>query len=422
MSDEQWIDNLPSTWTMARLGALGQLSKGSGGSKEDNRDTGVAVVRYGELYGKFDRVIRQAQSFVSPEDASRYTPLPTGSLVFAGSGEDPEEIGKSALSLLPSPAFVGGDSIIFSPRTDVVDPLYLTYVLDSQPLRAYKAVRSTGFTVVHINAGKLKTLPIPLPLLDEQRAIADYLDHETAQIDALVAKQEEFIGLLRERRAAAIDKTITAIVASQIPLRRALRYLTSGSRGWGAFYSNEGERFLRIGNLSRGNLSLRGNVQNVRLPESVTEGARTRLRRRDLLFSITAYIGSVAVVDDPDWVDGYVSQHVALSRLDESRLDPHYVGWVMLSTAGQDQLKQGAAGGTKVQLALDDIRELVVPAPPVEEQIEIALYLNEQTSRIDTLIAKAEEHIALAKERRSALITAAVTGQTDVRTAAQKAS
>lgn len=171
MIAEDWIGELPSTWTLTRLGTLGTFVKGSGGSKEDNRESGLPVVRYGELYTKFDRVIREPQSFIDPDAASRYTPLRTGSLVFAGSGEDPEEIGKAALSLLPAPAYVGGDSVIFTPRPDEIDPMYLTYVLDSKPLASNKAIRATGFTVVHISAGKLKTLPIPLPPLNEQRAI-----------------------------------------------------------------------------------------------------------------------------------------------------------------------------------------------------------------------------------------------------------
>lgn len=307
-----------------------------------------------------------------------------------------------------------------------INPFAMNSRYFAYTMRAYDANKvfySMGGGVRQgLNFDSIRRLPIPDLPYDEQCGIADYLDRETAQIDALVAKQEEFVKILQERRTATIDQAINTVDSPTIQLRRALRYLTSGSRGWGDYYAEVGERFLRIGNLSRGSLSLRGGVQKVNLPVGVTEGARTRLRVGDLLFSITAYIGSVAVVDDPEWVDGYVSQHVALSRLDQRRIDPHFVGWVMLSTAGQDQLKQGAAGGTKIQLALDDIRKLEVPVPSLQDQCRIAKSLDQQTSRIDSLIAKAEEHIALAKERRSALITAAVTGQIDVRTTAQKAS
>jgi len=128
---------------------------------------------------------------------------------------------------------------------------------------------------------------------------------------------------------------------------------------------------------------------------------------------ITAYIGSVAVVG-PGWVDAYVSQHVALCRLDLSRLDPRFVGYFMLGTEGRDQLLKGAVGGTKVQLALDDIRGLRIPVLTLQEQRSVAAYLDRETAEIDTLISKTRRHIELAKERRSALITAAVTGQIEM--------
>src|SRR5205807_998986 len=110
---------------------------------------------------------------------------------------------------------------------------------------------------------------------------------------------------------------------------------------------------------------------------------------------ITAYLGSVAVVAE-NWAGGYVSQHVALCRLDLRRAEPRFVGWAMLSTDGRHQLRQGAAGGTKQQLALDDIRDLHIPFPPLHKQRRIAAYLDEQTAKIDTLIAETEQFIELA--------------------------
>src|SRR5690606_6754760 len=97
------------------------------------------------------------------------------------------------------------------------------------------------------------------------------------------------------------------------------------------------------------------------------------------------------------------------------RVNPRFIGWFMLTTTGRDQLNEGAVGGTKVQLALDDIRGLRVPTAPLEKQSRIAEHLDEQTAKIDQLISETERFIDLSRERRSALITAAVTGQFDVR-------
>lgn len=257
-------------------------------------------------------------------------------------------------------------------------------------------------------------MPVPVPPMEEQRAIADYLDRETARIDTLIEEQQRLIEMLRERRQAEIDAAFSTLRDPGVQLRRYIAFLTSGSRGWGDYYADEGERFLRIGNLPRANLDIRGDIQFVNLPEDVTEGSRTVLREGDLLFSITAYLGSVAVVKG-EWVGAYVSQHVALCRLDLERVDPRFIGWFMLTTTGRDQLNEGAVGGTKVQLALDDIRGLRVPTAPLHEQSRIACHLDEQTTKIDEMIAETERFIELSRERRSALVAATVTGQIDVR-------
>lgn len=170
---------------------------------------------------------------------------------------------------------------------------------------------------------------------------------------------------------------------------------------------------MRIGNLPRQSLELNmADTQYVQLAENA-EGTRTVLKQDDLLFSITAYLGSVAVVDSTS-VGAYVSQHVALCRLDQTRFFPRFVGYFMLGESGQRQLNQSAYGGTKLQLALADIQNLSMSLPPLDEQRAIASYLDDRTAKTDALVAEAEALVDLLKERRSALISAAVTRQIDV--------
>lgn len=299
------------------------------------------------------------------------------------------------------------------------DPRFVDWWTKTPIYRSQVEAASVGTSssMQNISQGDFLEIRIDLPDLETQSAVADYLNRETARIDTLIEEQQRLIEMLRERRQAVVDAAFAALAEPSVQLRRYIKFLTSGSRGWGDYYADDGERFLRIGNLPRTNLSIRGEVQFVSLPVDVTEGSRTILEAGDLLFSITAYLGSVAVVDN-DWVGSYVSQHVALCRLNLDRLDSRFAGWFMLTTAGQDQLNQGAAGGAKMQLALDDIKSLRVPTASIAEQHRIAAHLDEQTAKIDALIAETQRLIELALERRTALITAAVTGQVNVREAA----
>ncbi len=192
------------------------------------------------------------------------------------------------------------------------------------------------------------------------------------------------------------------------PLKRELAFLTSGSRGWAEHYADEGDLFIRITNLTRDSarLDLR-DLQFVKVPEGA-EGERTRVQAGDVLFSITAYLGSVAVV--PTTIGtAYVSQHIALARLRNKRLLPEWVAYFTQSSAGQRLLDTAGYGGTKVQLSLEDIANLPIPVPQIEDQRSAVAFLDRETGKIDTLIAEQEKLLTLLAEKRQATISHAVT-------------
>jgi type I restriction enzyme S subunit len=193
-----------------------------------------------------------------------------------------------------------------------------------------------------------------------------------------------------------------------LPLKRDLAFLTSGSRGWAENYSDQGELFIRIANLTRDGINLDlTDIQRVAVPTG-SEGARTKVQNGDVLFSITAYLGSVAVVP-PGLEDSYVSQHIAMARLRQAKVCSKWVAYVALSTVGQTWFQTQSYGGTKIQLTLDDVRNLPLVVPPLPEQHAIAAFLDRGTARIDALIAEQEKLIALLKEKRQAVISHAVT-------------
>lgn len=289
-----------------------------------------------------------------------------------------------------------------------------------------------GTKVLRIPSWLSKRFPIPPD--DEQLAISAFLDVETLKLDELIAEQQRLVKLLTEKRQAVISHAVTRGLNPDapmkpsgiewlgdvpahwevLPIKRDMEFVTSGSRGWAEHYSDEGALFIRIANLTRDGIDLElGDVQHVVVPVG-SEGVRTRVRADDLLFSITAYLGSVAVVP-ADLEPAYVSQHVALVRLRGARLRPRWVAFCALSNAGKAWFEMGGYGGTKIQLSLDDVRDLVVPVPPRLEQDRITAYLQNELEQIRKLTAESQRAIALLEERRAALISAAVTGQIDVR-------
>ncbi len=197
-------------------------------------------------------------------------------------------------------------------------------------------------------------------------------------------------------------------------LKTLTSFVTSGSRGWAQHYNDNGATFLRISNLSRTSIDLDlRNIQHVSPPQGA-EGERTRVHRYDMLISITAYIGSVAVVAD-DIGEAYVNQHIALTRLRQRAIAARWLGYCLFSEIGQSQFRLLLYGGTKDRLGLDDVLNLFVLIPPISEQCAIATFVDRETTKIDALIAKINKAIERLREYRTALISAAVTGKINVR-------
>lgn len=293
--------------------------------------------------------------------------------------------------------------------------------------------RSVGVSYPAINSSDLVNITIPSIEYVEQVKIANFLDHETAKIDSLIAKQEKLIELLKEKRQAVISHAVTKGLNPNVamkdsgvewlgqvpehwtvkPNKYLLDFVTSGSRGWAQFYADTGSLFFRIANLTRDTIEPKlESLQFVEPPQG-SEGERSKIKIGDLLISITADLGSVCVADS-SIQNGYVSQHVALCR-PQKLYNSRWLAYYILSDSAKEQLLGSGYGGTKIQLSLEDIKELVIAVPPKEEQILIANYIDEKLNQFEHLIKQANKLVMTLQERRTALISSAVTGKIDVR-------
>ncbi len=208
-SGVEWLGKVPAHWDVRCLGRIGRLFKGGGGTKEDERESGVPCVRYGDLYTQHRFFITASRACVAPElAATAYTPLRYGDVLFAGSGETIDEIGKSAVNLIRGSACCGGDVIIFRPSIRA-DPRFFGYASDCPSSARQKACMGRGFTVMHIYSSDLKYLAIPLPPVPEQAAIVRFLDHATDNIKAAVTRSRRQIEHVREYRACLIADVVT---------------------------------------------------------------------------------------------------------------------------------------------------------------------------------------------------------------------
>ena len=208
-SGVEWLGNVPADWAVRKLGRLGRLFKGGGGTKDQNREDGVPCIRYGDLYTHHRFFIAASRACVAPELAAEvYTPIQHGDVLFAGSGETIDEIGRSAVNLIRGPVCCGGDVIVFRPSIGA-DARFLGYAMDCSAAARQKACMGRGFTIVHIYSSDLKYLTVAIPGLSEQSAIVNFLDDKTRDLSAAVAATRDQVDRVREYCTRLIADVVT---------------------------------------------------------------------------------------------------------------------------------------------------------------------------------------------------------------------
>ncbi|WP_327025104.1 restriction endonuclease subunit S [Micromonospora sp. NBC_01739] len=286
---------------------------------------------------------------------------------------------------------------------------YLIALRASGFVRAYSNVVS----MPHLTAEKLARIPMPLPPLEEQRAIADYLDGETVRIDTLIEEQRRLVEMLRKRRADLISHAVLDATSERTQLRRLVDVIDCAHVT--AEFVDDDRRYpvASIRECQAATVDLSAcNYTTAEFFEHLRAGSRAP-RAGDLLFIRNVSVGLVSVVTS-DLPKFAIGQETVLLRR-KSDVHPSFLRYALLGAEARHAIEQAMIGSTFRRINVSAIRSLPVPAPPINEQHRIAMHLDRQIAKIDSMIEETERFVELTRERRSALITAAVTGQIDVR-------
>ncbi|HVR51434.1 MAG TPA: restriction endonuclease subunit S, partial [Pseudorhodoferax sp.] len=280
----------------------------------------------------------------------------------------------------------------------------------------------------------VRNLAWAFPPLDEQATIANFLDCETAKIDALIAEQEKLIALLAEKRQATISHAVTRGLDPDAPMKdsgvawlgevpahwevKRMKHLVResiagpyGSSLTKSMYESSGYRVYGQQQVIPDDFS----VGDYYISEAkFEEMTRYRVEPGDVLISVMGTIGRAAVV--PERVEpGIINPRLVLYRVIDRLVSPRYLQCFLNNPTSQRYFSLAAQGTTMEGLNMVSIGELYVALPPLDEQVKILDFVRREEQKLDQLSEEAERAIALLKERRSALIAAAVTGQIDVR-------
>ncbi|MBN2467792.1 MAG: restriction endonuclease subunit S [Deltaproteobacteria bacterium] len=201
-----WI---PEEWDLKSLGSFGMFSKGKGISNSQKKETGIPCITYGEIYTEHDFIVKEFKSFIDKDTAKTSQTIKENDILFAGSGETLDEIGKCVAYTKSVEAYAGGDIVLFSPIG--VNCFYLSYSLNSDLINRDKRKLGQGYSVVHIYSSSLKMLHIPLPSLPEQKKIAEIL----STWDEAIERTKKLRDAKKRCKKALMQKLLT--VRNRLP-------------------------------------------------------------------------------------------------------------------------------------------------------------------------------------------------------------
>ena len=249
---------------------------------------------------------------------------------------------------------------------------------------------------------------IPVPALDVQRRIVSRIEELFSELDNSVSTLQKTKEQLKVYRQAVLKDAFKGVVEKK-PIRQMSEFVTSGSRGWAKYYADEGARFIRITDLTRDKIILKNDgIQRVNLPEE-TEGKRSRLNPFDVLVSITADLGSIALIPE-DIEEAYINQHIAMIRFENPQLG-EFMAWYLKSDYGQKDLLKNKRGGGKLGLGLDDIRDTPVPDVSDATSKKIVSEIESRLSVCDSIEHTVDTALQQAEAMRQSILKQAFEGR-----------
>jgi len=291
-------------------------------------------------------------------------------------------------------------------------------------------VAAAGNVLQILNNDRLGAIKFPNPPIEEAKKIVSLLDRETARIDALISKKTRFIELLREKRQALITHAVTKGLDPSVKMKDSgvewlgevpehwklmpLKYVTPSLTvgivvNPSDYVAEEGLPFLYGGDISDGEI-FSETARRISVEDSA-RNAKTKLMAGDL---VTVRVGApgVTAVVPPECEGGNCASVMLIRR---GHFESDWLCYLMNSRVVRYQVEVVQYGAAQEQFNISHAVDFLIPVPSREEQAEIASSLNHERQRVDVLLRKTERSIELLKERRSALITAAVTGKIDLR-------
>jgi type I restriction enzyme S subunit len=434
----EWLGEMPQHWQVQRLKHACSVFPSNVDKKSHEGETPVLLCNYTDVY--YSETITAGMDFMaataSPDQIAKFT-LRAGDTIITKDSETADDIAIAAYVPADVPGLVCGYHLSIVRPLPGTDGAFVKRLFDSSYAKSCFAVRANGLTRVGLGQYELDNIKLPFPPSVEQTLISAFLDQETAKIDELVAEQQRLMELLKEKRQAVTSNAVTRGLDPHVPLRAAetywfdkipnhwsiirLRHACStiflGLTSKVDYVEEGGVPLVRALNISGGVLDL-SDVRTISLEQHRNLTKRNLAKRGDVLLSKSGSIGTAAIVDCD--VEFSIYESIFALRAIEQLLLPRYLLFLLRSAPCYAQYSASLVGMGVGHLNMSDIVDVRIALPPLKEQASIVDHLEAELGKLRDLAVEAERTIDLLQERRTALISAAVTGQIDVRAFAER--
>jgi type I restriction enzyme S subunit len=310
---------------------------------------------------------------------------------------------------------------------------YISHYLTSRQAKSFYDNVQTGSAREGLNFQQIGAFSVLLPPLPEQNAITTFLDRETGRIDTLIGKKQRIVELFKEKRTALISRSVTKGLDPKVKMKPSgVEWLGEVPEHWGVLplkyicnvrdgthdtpeYVNPDEigyPLVTSKDLSSGKLTFE-QTNDISQSDFDSINKRSGVKFGDILMPMIGTVGGAVLVDTNKQ---FAIKNIALFKY-STKFDNKWLCYHLNSQIIHNQFDLQKAGGVQGFVSLGTLRNLTIICPPLPEQKTIASFLDHQTAKLDALISKVDQAILKLKEYRMAIISAAVTGNIDIREA-----
>ena len=443
-SGVEWLGQVPSEWSVSPLKLYINTRKGVAFKSADFTDIGIRVVKASDIK---DKTIRQSEVFL-PSSFSEIYPkavLKEGEIIIStvGSTPDVKNSAVGQIGILPfelDGSLLNQNTVVLSPKSNVLSNLFLFYLIQTDVYREHLDLNAHGTAnQASLNISDILNFTFSRPTIQEQTQIANFLDHETAQIDTLIEKQKTLIQLLKEKRQAVISHAVTKGLNPDAPMKDSgVEWLGSVPEGWEVLRLKHLISSLDSGcSVNAADTPAQDNeigvlktscvyTRTFRVEENKTvfkedlSRVKCPIRKGAIIISrmnTPDLVGASAIID-VDAKNIFLPDRLWQTNFNNNfDLVPEFLASFMTIRGFRNQISLAAEGASSSMQSIskEDYLSISCILPPIKEQRKIVNHIEEMQNKFNGLVNNAEQAIQLMQERRTALISAAVTGKIDVR-------